>query len=107
MTDPINSAASSHDMTKLVVIAGFFGAVLSMRFVDGMSKKQRLFAIISGMVMAHYMAPMIAYLFKENDYQETIGFLIGLFGMSVCSAIFKAIQESDIWALLEKHFLRE
>lgn len=92
--------------TKMVALAGFFGSILSMSFVDGMSTKQRAIAIVSGMIMAHYLSPLIAYLFKEGDYQETIGFLIGLFGMSICAAIFRAIQNSDLWGLVAKRFSR-
>lgn len=96
-----NSATNEHS-AKMVVIAGFLGGVLSMSFVDGMSKRQRVVAIISGAVMAHYTSPLIASLFDSGDYQETIGFLVGLFGMSICSAIFRAIKDSDLWALFEK-----
>lgn len=104
VTNTIQTAADNIEQAKLIVLAGFLGSVLSMSFVDGMSKKQRVAAIISGMVMAHYLSPLIAYLFKEEDYQETIGFLIGIFGMSICSAIFRAIQTSDIWALIVQRF---
>lgn len=100
-------AAGNPDVTKAVIIAGFIGAVLSMSFVDGMNKKQRLIAIVSGMAMAHYLAPLIAFLFHEEQYQETIGFLIGLFGMSVCSAIFRSIKNSDMWALIQQRFGRK
>lgn len=100
-------AAASPEATKAVILAGFVGGVLSMSFVDGMNKTQRLVAIISGMAMAHYLAPLIAFLFHEEQYQETIGFLIGLFGMSVCSAIFRSIKNSDMWALIQQRFGRK
>lgn len=100
----VTTVAGNPDTTKLVAVAGLMGSLLSMSFVDGMSKKQRLIAIVSGMIMAHYLAPMIAFLFHEVDYQETVGFLIGLFGMSICSAIFRAIQHSDIWGLIEERW---
>jgi len=106
MPNPIE-AASSPEATKAVIIAGFIGGVLSMSFVDGMNKRQRLVAICSGMVMAHYLAPLIAFLFHEEEYQETIGFLIGLFGMSVCSAIFRSIKNSDMWSLIQQRFGRK
>lgn len=106
MPTPLEAAAStaSVETTRAVIIAGFIGSILSMSFVDGMSKKQRGIAILSGMVMAHYLAPLIAYLFKEQEYEETIGFLIGLFGMSICSALFRSIQSSDIWGLIKDRF---
>lgn len=107
MVNVINSTSADPESTKMVILAGFIGAIMSMSFVDGMSKKQRVVAICSGMVMAHYLAPLIAFLFKEEEYQETIGFLIGLFGMSICSAIFRAIQNSDVWGLIVKRFSKE
>ena len=96
----IDRVAADPANTKFVLLAAFFGGIMSMSFVDGMNKKQRLVAITSGMTMAHYTAPLIAFLFKEGDYVETIGFLIGLFGMSICAAIFRAIQNSDLWGLI-------
>lgn len=96
----------SEQATKMVLIAALVGGVISMRFVDDMSRKERLFAIISGCAMAHYIAPLIASLFAEGQYEETMGFLIGLFGMSICSTVFKAIKNSDLWGLIEKRFSR-
>lgn len=100
------AAASTPDVAKAVIMAGFLGSILSMRFVDDMNNLQRGTAVVSGSIMAHYLAPLIAYLFKEGDYQETIGFLLGLFGMSICAAIFRAIQSSDIWGLINRRFSR-
>lgn len=92
------------DTTKAVVIAGLVGSLLSLGFIDGMTKKQRVVAVCSGMVMAHYLAPLIAFIFHEENYQETIGFLVGLFGMSVVAALFRAIQNSDLWSLVKRRF---
>lgn len=111
MTNTINTAAAAAaaptpDAAKAVIIAGFLGGILSMSFVDGMGKFQRATAVGSGSVMAHYLSPLIAYTFKESDYVAAIGFLIGLFGMSICAAIFRAIQTSDIWGLINRRFSR-
>lgn len=104
MKTPIEAIAAQPETAKMVILAGFCGAALSLGFVDGLSKKQQAIAIFSGVIMAHYLSPMIAYLFNEMQYEETIGFLVGLFGMSICSALFRAIQNSDIWALIVKRF---
>ena len=100
----LEQAATSEHATKMVILAGFIGGVLSMSFVDGMSKKQRVAAVLSGSVMAHYLSPLIASAFSSGQYQETTGFLIGLFGMSAAAAIFRAIQSSDLWALFQQRF---
>jgi Na+/proline symporter len=100
----LEHASSTDHGVKMVALAGFLGGVLSMSFVDGMNKRQRCAALASGMVMAHYLSPLIANLFSKGEYQETIGFLVGLFGMSITSAIFRAIKSSDLWALFEQRF---
>lgn len=91
---------------RYVLLAGFLGSLLSMPFVHGMSRKQRAVALVSGAIMAFYLSPLIAFLFaNDNDKIEApIGFLIGLFGMSICGAMFKAIEKSDIWGLIDKRF---
>lgn len=107
MTNILQAPVATPETAKMVVLAGLVGGLLSMRFVDGMNCRERLFAIISGMVLAHYLAPPIAYLWAEGQYEETIGFLIGLFGMSICSAVFRSIRKADLWALVSKRFSRE
>lgn len=92
------------DDTKAVIVAGLIGSLLSLAFVEQMSKRQRIVAVLSGMVMAHYLAPLIAFLFNEDKYQETIGFLVGLFGMSVVAAVFRTIKNSDLWGLIKKRY---
>lgn len=100
----MESVAPLVDTPKAVVIAGLIGSLLSLSFVDQMGKRQRLVAVASGMVMAHYLAPLIANLFHEENYQETIGFLVGLFGMSVVASVFRAIQNSDLWGLIKRRY---
>lgn len=92
------------DPPKAVVIAALLGSILSLSFIDDMGKRQRCVAVISGMIMAHYLAPLIAHVFNEDSYQETVGFLIGLFGMSICAAVFRAIKNSDLWGLIKSRF---
>ena len=88
--------------TCKIVLAGLAGSLLSMNFVDELCFKQRVIAVASGGLMAHYVSPWISFLLNEHDYQETIGFFVGLFGMSICAAIFKAIKNSDLWLLVKR-----
>lgn len=92
------------DNHKAVIIAGFLGSVLSLSFVDHMSRKQRAVAVVSGVILAHYIAPLISHIFNEESYVETIGFLVGLFGMSITAAVFRAIKHSDLWGLIKRRF---
>ena len=86
-------------------MSGIVGGIISMRFVKGMTKWERATGIVAGAVMAHYIASPIAFLFGVGEYVETVGFLVGMFGMSICGALFDAIKKSDIWGLIEKRVL--
>lgn len=90
---------------KAVIIAGLVGSFLSLSFMgEGISPKQQIFSVLTGGVLAFYLAPFIAFLFHEDDFKAPIGFLVGLFGMSVCAAVFRAIKNSDLWGLIKKRF---
>ena len=88
------------DTPKAIILAGLFGSLLSLSFIDNMGLRQRSMAILAGMGMAHYLAPLIAHIFSQDNFEETIGFLVGLFGMSITAAIFRAIQNSNLWGFV-------
>lgn len=92
------------DNTKAIILAAICGSLISMNFISDMSGRQRLAAIPSGVVMAYYGAPLIANLLNEEKYVAPLGFLVGLFGMSICAAIFRAIKRSDLWGLVRSRF---
>jgi len=92
------------DTTKAVALAGLIGSVLSLSFIEDMGKRQRCTSVVAGIIMAHYLSPLIANLFHEGDYEPTVGFLVGLFGMSICASIFRAIKTSDLWGLVKTRF---
>lgn len=74
-------------------VASVLGGVLSMGFIK-MSPRRRFVAVISGAIMAHYIgAPVSEWTGLE---ESATGFLIGLFGVSICSLIFEGIQKSDL-----------
>lgn len=102
----MTTALSSWDTTKAVILAGLFGSILSLCFIEGLGKRQKLTSVAVGIILAHYLTPFIAFLAHEDNYQETIGFLVGLFGMSICAALFRAIQNSDLWAWFMRRFSR-
>lgn len=95
MTDTLEKALQNTDSAKWILVAGAIGGLLSLNFVDGMSKKQKVVAISASATMSYFLAPMIAYLSDKNDYQVPIGFLIGLYGMSICRAIFKDLENGE------------
>ena len=76
------------------VIGGFIGAVISLRFIEGLNAWQRATTVISGTVISAYVSPLaIEYLMLSAKLENGLAFLCGLFGMSLTGAIMKAIPE--------------
>lgn len=76
-----------------VFLAPVVGGLLSMPFMK-MTLTQRAVAIVSGAIMAQYIGEPVA-LWLGADL-GMVGFLIGLFGVSICSLIFDSIKKSDL-----------
>jgi hypothetical protein len=78
----------------LTLIAGFLGAVISLKFIDGLSVAQRASTVIAGALVAGYCTPLTVELLGLSQKLEgPVAFLGGLFGMSIAGAAIKAIPE--------------
>jgi hypothetical protein len=104
-----STIAQSLDLGSLqahsgVFLGSFLGGVLSLRFVGGLTFRQKACGVGAGCIMAHYLSPAVAHYLKVPEFTQTLGFLIGLFGLSVCSAIFDAIEKSDVWGLISSRY---
>lgn len=88
------------------MIAGVVGGIISGRFIKGMNKVQFISGVLAGGILADYLTKPIVSHFEVKDNSEFVAFLIGLFGLSICGAVFDAIKNSDIWGLVEKWFSR-
>ena len=73
--------------------ASVVGGALSMGFIQ-MPIKKRIFAIGAGAAMSYYIGSPVA-LWVGLDPEPT-GFLIGLFGVSICHLIFESLKKSDL-----------
>jgi hypothetical protein len=72
--------------------------VLSFRFVPGMTRKQKLFAVASSAMMSVFLAPLVALVFNVQENDEAIsgiGCGIGIFGLAICDSIFQKIKAGD------------
>ncbi len=88
-------------------VGGLVGGLVSMTFIK-MPVKQRIAAIGSGIAMASYIGSWVSG-FVGLDPEAT-GFLIGLFGISICNLIFESIKKSDLsvkWADVIALFRRQ
>lgn len=77
---------------KLPVIAGLFGGIVSLRFFDKLSPWARAGTAIGGAVIAHFATPLVVGFFEVAPHNEGgVGFVLGLFGMSIVAATFDVI----------------
>lgn len=74
-------------------LSGVIGAFVSMRFLTG-SVKERLTSAVAGAVTSFYSAPWVAV--RLGMPEGLAGFLIGLFGMAVCSRLWVWIQSTTL-----------
>lgn len=76
--------------------AGFVGAVISLKFIEGQSVAQRVSTVIAGAFIASYCTPLTIELLSLSAsprMEGAIAFIGGLFGMSIAGALIKAIPE--------------
>lgn len=102
MTDPATGILSAFLTKKFgVVFSGFIGAIISLKFVDGLSLKARAFNVFCGVSLAYYITEYVVDRFGVGAYRDAVACLIGLFGLSACAAVFKMFNEMDLWAAIK------
>lgn len=104
MPEPIFSTAGAKALLSSTFAAGLVGAVLSLRFATNLSPWGRATAVIGGTVIAQLTTPLVAHVLALHDYQQSIGFLLGLFGLSFVAAAYETIRKADIWALISTRY---
>lgn len=83
-------------LSKGATIGGFFGALASLKLIEGLGFWGRISAIFFGWVTAVFVTPLaiLALDVTVSDRTELgIAFLLGVFGMSLLGATMKAIPE--------------
>lgn len=79
------------DISIANLIAGIFGAFVSLRFVTG-SLLERFVMALGGAVMSYYATPPAARWLGMEQAEGLVGFLIGLFGMAIVAKVHETIQ---------------
>lgn len=85
---------------------GLVGSVLSMQFIDHMSKRQRLVAVITSIFLADIGAQPLADMVGASKHAFGAAGMIGLFGFSLCGAFIKGIKQFDISSILNSWLSR-
>lgn len=80
---------------KGTLVASAVGALISMRFFDSLAWWQRWLTALGGWATALFMTPGVIRFFDlaVSGWAGSIGFLIGLFGMALAGALFKALDD--------------
>lgn len=93
----IDAILSGVGLKKITLIAGFFGALVSLKFIDGIaawSLWQRISTVAAGAIVAGFCAPLTVEILELSTGTEgAIAFIGGLFGMSAAGAVIKAMPE--------------
>ena len=96
----ITSLLSAAGIKIPTLLAGLAGGLSSLRFISDLSHWQKATCVIFGGVQADYFAPFIADYFGSPQHETTIGYAVGLFGLSLTAAIFDALKKANLWQLI-------
>lgn len=65
-----------------LAIAGFFGVFLSIKDKEGLSRRDKVFSFVAGMLIANYITPLLLDILSINiGARYGIGFLLGYSGL--------------------------
>lgn len=84
--EPTSTAAGALLAKYGVALAGFAGAVLSLTFLRGLTRKQAAAAVVTGFLSAIFTTALVVQYFKlptDADSQNGVAFLIGLLAMNI------------------------
>jgi len=104
----LDEILSAFGLTKAPFIAGFIGGVISLRFVKELQGfAGSLIAIAGGAATGGYVSPLVVeYWHLSDSAVGALGFLIGMFGLSLASAVYVVITTTDWKAAIASAFSR-
>ena len=74
------------------MLAGAGGSLITLRFLGPMPWYERLILVLGGTLITHYTTPLAIYWLNLTKYQNSIAFLIGVFGMSTVGALLQILS---------------
>lgn len=85
MTEPVTSAIG----IKLgTLVAGFAGGVVSLAFIQGLTRWQAVMSVVVGSLSAAYLTPIaLARLDISPELQNGAAFIVGLCAMNIIPLI--------------------
>jgi hypothetical protein len=85
---------SFQDIGVIKIISGVAGSFVSLRFIQG-SWIEKLIMSIGGSCLSYFATTPIAVWLNVVNAEGLVGFLIGLFGMSIAAKVYEVIQFID------------
>ncbi len=101
MTEPVTSAIG-FKLTTLV--AGFAGGVVSLAFIQNLSRWQAVVAVSVGAIAANYLTPFVVgwASVTRPEYQNGLAFLVGLLAMNIIPALKAVFTAQNLRSLLAR-----
>jgi hypothetical protein len=88
-------------INKSAFLSGLLGGLFSLRWVPQVGWVGILSAIVFAGVVANYVTrPVYQWLAIQSLHEGGVGFLVGLFAMSMAGACFKALGELQLGPML-------
>jgi Na+/proline symporter len=89
MAEPLSAAIGVKLST---MVAGFAGGVVSLAFLQGLTRRQALLAVLVGCLTAVYLTPVAVYKFGVGpELENGTAFVLGLCAMNLIPLIKKAL----------------
>jgi hypothetical protein len=86
----VDNLTTSLGIKLASLVAGFAGGVVSLAFVQALTRAQAIGAVAVGSLTAAYMTPAIVQYFNIGPgYENGVAFLIGLLAMQVIPLVQK------------------
>ena len=90
-------------INKGAFLSGLLGGVFSLRWVGEVGWTARGTTVLFGGLAANWGAtPVYTWFAVKGLHEAAVGFLIGLFAMSLTAAIFKAVMELNLTTMLRE-----
>lgn len=93
--EPTSTAAGALLAKYSVAIAGFAGAILSLSFLGGLTRKQASAAVLTGFLSSIFTTQLVVSYFglpTDAESKNGVAFLIGLLAMNIIPAIKAAAE---------------
>ena len=91
MTEPVSATLG---IKLSYALAGFFGGVVSLAFIQNLTPRQAYFSVLAGLGTAIYGTPAVVEYFgiTQVGYQTGSAFVMGLCAMSILPAVRSFVE---------------